>query len=227
MSTVDNIPKNNTSGSKMLQVMGGLGALCALLIVMTYEGTADRIAQLKDEALQQAVFSVLPGTASTQQFYINADQTISTTPSDNAATIFAGYDANGEFTGVAVEASGRGYADVIRILYGYDPVNEKVIGFYVLESKETPGLGDKIEKDESFLANFQSLDVELNESGDELKNEVITVKSGEKTEEWQVDGITGATISSRAIGAMINTSANERLQVIQDNLSVIQNQPEQ
>ena len=49
--------------------------------------------------------------------------------------------------GVAVEASGKATPDIIRILYGYDPENRQVVGFYVLESKETPGLGDKIEKD--------------------------------------------------------------------------------
>ena len=59
MSTVATKPK--TQSSKMIQVMGGLGALCALLIVLTYEGTAERIAHLKDEALQEAVIYVLPG----------------------------------------------------------------------------------------------------------------------------------------------------------------------
>ena len=225
MSTVKTTPaQNSTKGFQMLQVMGGLGAVCALLIVLTYEGTADRIAQLKDEALQQAVFSVLPNTKSTQAFYIDPDQkTISNGPSGNNIGIFAGYDKDKALTGIAIEASGRGYADIIRILYGYDPVNEKIIGFYVLESKETPGLGDKIEKDESFLQNFTKLDVSLKENSTSLKHPVVTVKHGEKANDWEIDGITGATISSRAIGEMINKSANTWLSVIKSNLSTLQN----
>lgn len=221
MSTVT----NKTQSTKMLQVMGGLGALCALLIVLTYEGTAERIAHLKDEALQQAVVYVLPGSKTTREFFIDTEHQITTKWSENALSIFAGYDDQGTLIGVALEASGRGYADIIKVLYGYDPVKEQIIGFYVLESKETPGLGDKIQKDPAFLENFKELDVSLGPSGS-LKNTIITVKNGQKKNPWEVDGITGATISSRAIGVMINASANQWLPVIQANLSVIQNPKE-
>jgi electron transport complex protein RnfG len=40
------------------------------------------------------------------------------------------------------------------LLFGYDPEQQKIVGFYVLESKETPGIGDKIEKD-PFLSNMK------------------------------------------------------------------------
>ena len=73
-----------------------------------------------------------------------------------------------------------GYADIISILYGYAPEKQAVIGIYVLASKETPGLGDKIEKDENFLANFIALDVSLKDDLSALKHEVIPVKNGEK-----------------------------------------------
>ena len=39
----------------------------------------------------------------------------------------------------------------------------------VLESKETPGLGDKILHDRDFLANFESLDVSLKSDGSGLE----------------------------------------------------------
>ncbi|MBR06870.1 MAG: electron transporter RnfG [Rickettsiales bacterium] len=220
MSTVATKPK--TQSSKMIQVMGGLGALCALLIVLTYEGTAERIAHLKDEALQEAVIYVLPGAKTTKEFYIDSDHHISSEWTENAVPIFAGYDANNQLIGVAIEASGRGYADIIKVLYGYDPIKQQIIGFYVLESKETPGLGDKIQKDASFLENFTELDVSLGSNGS-TNNGVVTVKHGQKKNPWEIDGITGATISSRAIGVMLNASTNEWLAIIQANLPVIQN----
>jgi electron transport complex protein RnfG len=84
-----------------------------------------------------------------------------------------------------------------------------VVGFYVLESKETPGLGDKIEKDPTFLANFEDLDVSLSTDGQTLEQEVTMVKSGTKRNPWEIDAITGATISSRAITEIIGTSMAE------------------
>jgi electron transport complex protein RnfG len=217
--------KDISAGSfKMLRAMVGIGVLCALLIVLMYEGTKPRIARLKAEALQAAIFKVLPGISESQGFVL--DQNGKFNPlegkGDNNQVIYAGYDADGQLTGLAIEASGQGYADIIRILYGYDPVNEKVIGFYVLESKETPGLGDKIEKDEVFLSNFNGLDVSLNQSRNDLYNEVVAVKSGEKEHDWQVDGITGATISSRAIADIIDNSAGQMAPLIQENLEVFE-----
>ena len=84
--------------------------------------------------------------------------------------------------------------------------NQTVVGFYVLESKETPGLGYKIEKDPNFLENFKALDVSLAEDFSALKNKVVPVKQGKKENAWEVDCITGATISSKAIGNIIGAS---------------------
>lgn len=197
---------SSTNSFSMLRAMVGIGLICGLLIVLTYEGTLPRIEQLRAEALEQAIFKVVPGITTTKAITWENDRFI---PADETSypIIYAGYDEEGNFKGVAIEASGQGYADVIRILYGYDPEVEKVIGFYVLESKETPGLGDKIEKDQNFLQNFTGLDVSLKED-QTLQNQVVTVKSGKKENPWEIDGITGATISSRAIGSIIGESTN-------------------
>ena len=66
------------------------------------------------------------------------------------------------------------------------------------------------------------LDVSLGSNGS-TNNGVVTVKRGQKKNPWEIDGITGATISSRAVGVMLNASTNEWLAIIQANLSVIQN----
>lgn len=208
--------------------MVGIGVLCALLIVLMYEGTGPRIARLKAEALQAAIFKVLPGISDSRAFVLNSDGHFTAAgEKEKNQVVYAGYNERGKLRGLAIEASGQGYADIIRILYGYDPEKEELIGFYVLESKETPGLGDKIEKDESFLSNFQGLDVSLNANGNGLENAVIAVKSGEKNKEWQVDGITGATISSRAIADIINTSVGQMAPIIRKNRSVFENENDQ
>jgi len=212
--------KPAASSTKMLRAMVGIGIMCALLIVLTYEGTLPIIKENKVEALEKAVFKVLPGTEKTQAFVLDENEHFIPLEGEKVEgqTVYAGYNNENELTGIAIEASGQGYADIIRILYGYDPAEEAVVGFYVLESKETPGLGDKIEKDDNFLANFKALDVSLTENKSALKNQVVPVKSGEKEHPWQVDGITGATISSRAIGDILGESTSRWVPLVYGNL---------
>ncbi|MCR9249277.1 MAG: FMN-binding protein [bacterium] len=203
-----------TNGLKMLRAMVSIGALCGLLIVLTFEGSEPRINTLRAEALKKAVFKVLPPTASIQGFGFNGDIFVKT-DNESEVVLYAGYNDSNELSGLAIIAQSQGYADIIKILYGYDIENQKVVGFHVLESKETPGLGDKIEKDPEFLENFKSLDATINLTDKALINQVVTVKSGTKQNSWEIDGITGATISSRAIGDAINKSLQNMGAIIQ------------
>ena len=216
------LTQTSASSIKMLRAMVGIGVLCALLIVLTFEGTLPRIERLKAEALEKAIFKVIPGTVQTKAY--EYDQGESFTPLEGKEStgqvVYAGFDEQGKLMGIAVEGSGQGYADILRILYGYDPATQTIIGFYVLESKETPGLGDKIEKDPVFLANFEELDVALSDDFSAIKNTVVTVKSGEKSNPWEVDGITGATISSRAIGDILGKSTKEWVPILYKNKDV-------
>ncbi len=221
MSTAKTIDQQSPGSAKMLRAMVGIGVICALLIVITYEQTLPRIERLRAEALEQAIFNVIPGITKTKKFERTNDGSFKEASDDSKAQlVYAGYDVNDQLLGIAVEAAGQGYADIIRILYGYNPSTEKIVGFYVLESKETPGLGDKIEKDNTFLSNFTALDVTLTDNFSAIKNSIITVKRGEKKNNWEVDGITGATISSRAIGNIINSSANELVPLLYSNKEV-------
>ena len=203
--------------------MTGIGMICGLLIVLTYEGTRDRIDKLRKEALEKAIVQVLPGTSHTQVFVWkdhNFQPSSFNEPSEEM--IYAGFNQQNELIGFAIPASGQGYADLIGILYGYSLEREAVIGFQVLETKETPGLGDKIQKDPDFLENFEQLDLSVGENG-ELLHEVVTVKNGIKQERWQIDGITGATISSRAIGEILNQSAQKWMPRLNQNQKVFEN----
>lgn len=216
MSTVSTIPQESrASSSKMLVAMVGIGTICALLIAVVYEGTLDRIALLQAKALEAAVFRVLPGTSSTAVFALTDSGRFAPAGEEAGRVVYAGYNDQGELTGVAVEGAGQGYAGMIRILVGYNPASETVVGFYVLQSNETPGLGDKIEKDENFLANFSGLDVSL--ANGQLKNRVVPVKNGTKTNPWEVEAITGATISSRAIAAAIDADISAIIPMIHEH----------
>ncbi len=219
MSEASNIKMQNPANSKkMLLAMVGIGVISAFLIVMSFELTLPRVTRLKAEALEKAIFEVLPGTVNTQAFGVTADGKLFEIQEGDKpeTTLYAGHDSDGKLVGYAVEASGQGYADVIRVLYGYDPAKQTIIGFQVLESKETPGLGDKIAKDEQFQNNFKALDVRISEDG-QLRNKIITVKQGQKQNDWEIDGITGATISSRAVGNILGESTSNVVPVLYEN----------
>lgn len=208
--------QKTTDSVKMLRAMVTIGVICAFLIVSTFELTLPAIERNKAAALEAAVFKVLPGIV-TKRIFIVDDKgeyiPVSEMEKD-AQYIFAGYDQDNQLVGLAVEASGQGFADILRILYGYNISEQAIIGFHVLQSKETPGLGDKIEKDQNFLANFESLDVSLSTDQSSLVNSIKTVKHGTKQNPWEIDGITGATISSRAIGNILASSTSAKIPAI-------------
>ncbi|KAA3618968.1 MAG: FMN-binding protein [Calditrichaeota bacterium] len=203
----------------MVRALAGIGLMCALLIVTTYELTFETIKQNKAEVLERAIFKVVPGAQSKTTFIVKDGQVEKLQGESNSGLkYYAGYDDSGKLIGVALEAAGQGFQDIVRVLYGFSPDKQAIVGMEVLESKETPGLGDKIEKDETFLKNFEALDVSLNESGDNLKNEIIFVKNGTKANPWELDGITGATISSKAIAAILQASASQNMPFLNQNI---------
>jgi len=197
------------SAWKMYRAMVGIGLACGLLIVTVFEITRPVIERNRAEALERAIFQVLPDAKSSATFRLVDDARfeILDGPGDGESLVHAGYDDRERLIGLAIGAEGMGYADVIRVLYGYSFADDAIIGIRVLESKETPGLGDKIEKDPDFLENFRRLDVSLNGDGSAVQHPIEFAKHGTKEEDWQVDGITGATISSKAIAAILSRSS--------------------
>jgi electron transport complex protein RnfG len=193
----------------MYRSLVGIGLACGALIVAVFQWTAPVIARNRAEALQRAIFQVLPDARSSKTYHLVGGERFE--PFEGRAAgetlVYAGYDEGGKLVGLAVEASGMGYQDVITVLYGYSFEKEAVVGIRVLDSRETPGLGDKIETDPDFLANFVALDVTLAGDGSTIAHPIVAVKHGEKTDAWQVDGITGATVSSKAIAGILDRSA--------------------
>lgn len=217
MNQADLLKLNEPPNSfRMIATMGGIGILCALLIVFTYQFTLPVITKKKVEALNRAVFEVLPGTKTKRTFFITTGGRIVAKEEAGKGDkpLYAGYDEKNNLIGVAVEASGQGFQDVIHLIYGYSPQKQAITGIKVLESKETPGLGDRIEKDPDFLKNFKALDVTTTEDANSLKHKIVTVKHGKKEHPWQIEGITGATISSKAVGRILGQSTAQWIPVI-------------
>ncbi len=207
-------PPQRTSAWSMYRAIVGIGVLCALLIVGVYEATAGRIRDNEARYLQAAVADVLPAAKTTLAIAATDDGAIVASDAVAELPVLLGFDDQGRLAGAVIAAEGMGYQDTIRVLYAYSFDGRAIVGFKVLASKETPGLGDRVEKEPHFLANFDALDARLDADGAALANAIVTVKQGEKTAPWQLDGITGATITAEAIGSIINDSANRWLPLI-------------
>jgi len=204
----------------MYRAMVGVGLVCGLLIVSVYLGTQPVIERNRAAALERAILEVLPEARSSRSFEQSEEGPFVPVPVSGVGgpLVHAGYDSSGQLVGLAVEAAGMGYQDVIRLIYGYEFRSNAIIGFRVLESRETPGLGDKIETDSHFLENFKELDVSLSDDGSRIANPIEAVKTGEKQHPWQVDGITGATISSVAIAKILRGSTTQRIPGLRQRL---------
>jgi len=208
MSGPSPLQQQPTSAWSMYRAIVGIGALCALIIVTVYQATADRIRGNQERFLAQASAEVLPAATSTVAIALAADGTLMRAAATGDLPAFLGYDEDDRLVGAVIAAQGMGYQDNIRVLYAYSFEQDAIVGFKILDSKETPGLGDRVEKEPHFIANFERLDASLDAAGASLANPIVTVKQGQKTGPWQLDGITGATITSEAIGKLLNQSAS-------------------
>jgi len=102
---------------------------------------------------------------------------------------------NGEVIAYVIPSESKGYAGAIKLLVAVGPDN-KVLRYTILESKETPGLGDKAAK-APFTEQF---------AGKISENLKVTKDAGNKND---VQAISGATITSRAVTLAVKNAVDE------------------
>ena len=111
--------------------------------------------------------------------------------------VFSGTTANGEKAYV-IPVVGRGLWGG---LWGYIAVNEakdKVLGTYFYHESETAGLGARI-SEKWFQDQFIGKPI----FGEDGKVALTVVKAGAAQQENEVDGVTGATLTSNGVAAMV------------------------
>ena len=203
-----NISSEKSLYSRMYRAFVGVATICGIIIVVVYQFTAPIIADNQDRALEAAIYKVQPEVVSKKAFYLNNSGRFVTDELPTNHVIYATFDSTQKLIGFAIPAQGMGYQDNIHLLYGYNPSQQTVVGLQIIQSRETPGLGNRIEEDPKFVSNFHKLDVRLNEAMSSLVNSIVVVKPGNKVNGWEIDSISGATISSKAVGNIIQQSAS-------------------
>jgi electron transport complex protein RnfG len=99
----------------------------------------------------------------------------------------------GKANSVAYETLGKGYGGPIGIMVGVNLEADELIGIGVTTHSETPGLGARSKTDETFKGSFKGLSL----------NKPVKVK----TDGGDVDAVSGATITSKAVCAAVSASS--------------------
>lgn len=104
------------------------------------------------------------------------------------------FDDNNTSLGYVLPYEGNGFQGKIRLIVGINKELSNLYGLEVLEQVETPGLGSKV-TETNFTNQFKNL---------LISPEIIPVKGVSPQNPNEIQAITGATISSKAIVRIIN-----------------------
>jgi len=174
--------------------------ISALSLALVNNLTASRIVEAKQKAELRAVSSALPR----DQVHYDNDPSKDivkipewTEKDGTPKKIYLGKH-QGKVVGVAFTSIGEGYGGYITIMMGID-VNEKITGIEIIDHLETPGLGAKIESPELFKNQFKGKSTEGSEN-----KELVVVKGRKADKNWEIQVLTGATISPRGVVQAVN-----------------------
>ena len=168
--------------------------VAAIVLLAAYNISLPARENRIQEELTAKMQTILPGsTTFVQEEYTGED-----------ANIRAVY--KGE-TGYVVNTVTYGYAGNITMLIGVS--NEgKVTGLQVRDMQETYGLGANALTDWEFLAQFLNTtgNVAIATSGADAFSSATPKVEGEAAVQVTVDGLTGATVTSKAIAKSVNSA---------------------
>jgi electron transport complex protein RnfG len=210
-----------TPTGAMIRALGITATICGLIIVASYELTLDAVANNRKISTERAVFKVVPGATEVREFVATTGgiQPAGPTAVEGGVKFYGAYDRVGALKGIAAEGAAKGYADEVRVLYAYDPAKQVITGFSVVSMHETPGIGDKVLTDKDFLNNFAALDVKLAQDMKAVANAIKVVKHGSKQNAWEIDAISGSTVTSKAVGKGIRESTEKLLPKLLPNIA--------
>ncbi|MFU8896770.1 MAG: FMN-binding protein [Gammaproteobacteria bacterium] len=188
-----------------------IALVSGLSIAMVHELTRPMVLAQRGGLLGGAALEVLPGAASYRIYARDDDGGLVALPDADGAELFLGLDERGDPVGVAIVASGMGYQDTIQLVYGLDPRAGRLLGMRVVAARETPGLGSLIVDDEDFVQGFAQVMLQFDAEGEP---EPLRLSDRPRYEQGEIDAISGATVSVRAVTRIISRSVAEWLPLL-------------
>lgn len=178
-------------------ILGGFALAAITLVVTTQFLTADRIAAQQRNELLRTLNDIVPPAQHDNDLY--ADCTLVTAPALGAGVqpVYRSRLAGVDNALVLRTTAPDGYSGAIHLLVAVQP-DGRVQGVRVLQHRETPGLGDKIELAKS--------DWILSFNGQRVRSE-SDARWAVRRDNGMFDQFTGATITPRAVVNAVQRAA--------------------
>lgn len=194
-----------STATKMIVVLTALTMIAGGILASLDGYTRPMIEAYKLQELKKAIAEVLPAHDSYDEL------------KGSGMTLYVGKDSSeAEPVGVAFEAVGNGFQGKISIMVGISTDFSKINGIKFLEQIETPGLGTKIvvdptnKKDPFWFPNqFKNLITEPM---------IEVVKNKKPSKPTEIQAITGATISSKAVAIILNNQIRQAKSIYQSKV---------
>ena len=170
---------------KMISALTVVGVISGATLVFIYKYSFPKIQMNIKTETEKAVKNIFPQTANIEK-----------TDMEGVSRVL---DSDKKLLGYVFLAEGNGYQGAIKLIVGVDTKLSTMKGMEVLESQETPGLGAEIAGDK-FRSQFAGLP---------LTHAIEYVKNEKPQKPYQIEAITGATISSRAVVNILNKRIKE------------------
>ena len=171
--------------------LAAMAAICTLLVAATYQLTADRIAANErawlERSLEPALSGVFfEGSVTESKVVIPPPHDL---PGNDTAIVYRVFAEEAPVAALFAVTARDGYAGSIRILVGVG-IDGTVTGVRIVEHRETPGLGDRIDQSRSdWVYQFDGRSL-----GSPVEaNWLLEVDGGE------FDQLTGASVTPRAV----------------------------
>ncbi len=164
--------------ARLTGILLGICAVVAMMLGIVNAITEPIIVRMQEEKTAAAMAQVLAA-----ERYEEIALTY-----ENVVAIHGAYNG-GQQVGYVVEVTASGFGGVMNLVVGVD-MDGLVTGVSVTNHEETKNIGTKVTDDPTVLRRFAGMGGQ------------ITVNTGSN----RFDGITGATVTSRAVTAGVNTA---------------------
>ena len=172
---------------KLGGILGAIALVISVMLAFVNSVTADRIAQVNAEIVQEGLRAAMPAA----DHFIPMDGTdLENSYGIAVGDVYLAMDAGDNVIGYCATALPDGYGGAVETVVGVD-LNGIITGVKVTNNmSETPGLGAKAVQKENFTYQFEG-----------KQSPFAVVKDG-----GEIDAITSATITSRAVTSGVNAA---------------------
>jgi electron transport complex protein RnfG len=186
--------------ARMVIVLTSVALISGSFLAFVGTLTKERIALNIQREIEEAIVHVIPGAVRSEKLY-----------EEKGLTIYGGKDEDGALIGFGILASGVGFQDRISLMLGTNISLTRTKKMRIIEQKETPGLGAKIDDEETFLIFWENKDC-----SEFLSLRKPAVKTPEELAPMEINTITGATISSESVLKIVNSALERARQLIKE-----------